>query len=237
MESARKVLREIKPDVFLAQEVADWSSFQKLVESDRGLAVHTVSAFRDATGITRQQVGVASRLSVNSTWSENFKRGWAEPPRGFAFAALTLPDGKLLFVYSVHLKSNRTDARSDLQHDIAKREDAAEQVLAHVNDVAKAYKGYEIRGVVVGGDFNTNLDDDQFASEATLHLFDRANFWNCWNPIRRESRLTWKGSTSFRPTTFDHLLCRNLGQPRASLWRTTEDVSDHYPVVLHVEIP
>jgi endonuclease/exonuclease/phosphatase family metal-dependent hydrolase len=237
MESAQKALKEIKPDILLVQELADWSSFQQLVGATSGLVVHAVSAFRDTTGVTRQQVAIASCLPANSTWSENFKRGWAEPPRGFAFAALTLPDGELLFVYSLHLKSNLVNSRSDEQHNIAKREDAAEQVLAHVNDMIKLYNGYKIRGVIVGGDFNTNSDDDQFASERTLHLFESSDFWNCWNTVPRLARLSWKGSKRFQPTTFDYLFCKNLKQPRASLWRSSGNASDHYPVLLHLDLP
>ena len=235
IEDAQQVLASLKPDIFLAEEVADWTSFEKLVSVVPGLTPHTISTFRDATGVTRQQVCIASRLSANSTWSESFKRGWADPPRGFAFAALTLPDGKLLLVYAVHLKSNLARSELDSQHDISKREDAAGQLLTHTEQMMTLYKNYEIKGVVIGGDFNTNTDDKQYGSEGTIPSLEKNGFWNTWTGIPRQHRLTWTGSSRYQPTTFDYLFLKGLGKPTASLG-SGAIASDHNPVSLNLVI-
>ena len=89
--------------------------------------------------IDESEAGIASRLPANSTWSESFKRGQTDPPRGFAFSALTLPDGKLIFVYAVHLKSNMAKSEADYQTSISKREDSAKQLIAHIDDMRRSY--------------------------------------------------------------------------------------------------
>jgi endonuclease/exonuclease/phosphatase family metal-dependent hydrolase len=233
MEAAQKVLKQLNPDIFLAEEIGDWDSFAKLVSVVPKLQVHTVSAFKYGNSSSRQQQAIASKLPANSTWSEQWKKTEANPPRGMAFAALTLPDGKLLFVYAVHLKSNGGVA----QENLAKREDSARQMVAHIADMEKAYKGYKVLGKIIGGDFNTNLDNPEWKSEKTIPLLEEAGFHNAWSGVDAKDRLTWKGSGRFSATTFDFLLVKGLGKPTASLWKASEDASDHEPVVLKIEIP
>src|ERR1035437_3281627 len=168
MEAAQKVLKQINPDIFMAEEIGDWDSFVKLVSVVPKLQVHTVSAFKYGPSIARQQEAIASRLPPNSTWSETWKKTEANPPRGMAFAALTLPDGKLLFVYCVHLKANGGDAAPNL----AKREDSAKQIVAHVADLEKIYKSYKVLGAVIGGDFNTNQDSPEWKDEKTIPILE-----------------------------------------------------------------
>ena len=237
MEAAQQVLKELNPDIFLAEEIGDWDSFAKLVSVVPKLQVHTVSAFRRDDAIGRQQQAIASRLPANSTWSETWKTSPANPPRGLAFAALTLPDGQLLFVYAVHLKSNSTAGGGSAQTNLAMREDSARQLVAHVADMQKAYKGYKILGTIVGGDFNTNLENPDWKNEKTIPTLESAGFWNTWTGVAPENRLTWKSRGRFASTTFDFLFIKGLGKPTANLWKAGDDASDHEPVVLKIEIP
>jgi endonuclease/exonuclease/phosphatase family metal-dependent hydrolase len=237
MEAAQKVLKQLNPDIFLAEEIGDWDSFAKLVSVVPKLQVHTVGAFRQGSTIGRQQPAIASCLPANSTWSEPWKPGQANPPRGLAFAALTMPDGKLLFVYAVHLKSNSTAGGGTPEGNRAKREDSAHQLIAHLADMQKAYKGYKILGTVVGGDFNTNLENPDWKNEKTIPTFEDAGFWNTWSGVAPENRLTWKGNGGFAATTFDFFFVKGLGKPAASLWKAAEDASDHEPIILKIEVP
>lgn len=234
MEAAQKVLKELNPDIFLAEEIADWSAFQKLVSVVPKLQPHIVSSFRDAFGVTHQQVAIASKLPADSAWSESWKHGWAGPPRGYSFAAIATKGGNLLMVYALHLKSNLAKNEMESTQDIAKREDSAEQLLAHVKDMEKVYDARRIRGWIVGGDFNTNTDDPQFASEGTIRNLEKAGFWNCWHDVKRKDRLSWLGSSRFPATTFDFFLLKNLGEPHARLWETSAEASDHKPVVIQL---
>jgi endonuclease/exonuclease/phosphatase family metal-dependent hydrolase len=233
MEAAQKVLKQLNPDIFMAEEIGDWDSFVKLVSVVPKLQAHAVSAFKYGNTVARQQEAIASTLPPNSTWSEPWKKTEANPPRGMAFAALSLPDGKLLFVYCVHLKANGGDAAPNL----AKREDSAKQIVVHVADMEKIYKSYKVLGTIIGGDFNTNLENAEWKNEKTIPTLEESGFYNTWTSVKLEQRLTWKGSDRFAATTFDFLFTKGLGKLTASLWKTTEDASDHEPVVLKIEVP
>ena len=238
MAAAQKDLKALNPDIFLAEEIGDWGAFSELVSVVPKLQVHTVSAFKNADGtIGRQQEAIASKLPANSTWSEQWKKGESNPPRGLGFAALTLPDGKLLFVYAVHLKSNSTSGGQGPQENTAKREDSARQLVAHVTDMGKAYKNYQVRGVIIGGDFNTNQDDPQWKEEKTIPTLETAGFWNCWSGVKAEDRLSWKGSERFPATTFDFFFIKGLQKVTAKLATPSEDASDHRPVVFKLDVP
>jgi hypothetical protein len=65
----------------------------------------------------------------------------------------------MLLIYSVHLKSNRGEPQTDM----AKREDAARELLAHASEMERLYsKGAKV-AIVIAGDFNTDPTDPRFA--------------------------------------------------------------------------
>jgi hypothetical protein len=66
----------------------------------------------------------------------------------------------------VHFKSNRGEAASD----IANREEAARQLLAHAAEMERAYSRSAKVVTVIAGDFNTDPTDARFASEGTFVL-------------------------------------------------------------------
>jgi endonuclease/exonuclease/phosphatase family metal-dependent hydrolase len=233
MEAAQKVLKQLNPDIFMAEEIGDWDSFVKLVSVVPKLQVHTVSAFKYGTTIARQQEAIASTLPVNSTWSEAWRKTEANPPRGMAFAALTLPNGKLVFIYCVHLKANGGDSQAN----VAKREDSAKQFIAHVADMEKTYKTNNVFGVILGGDFNTNQDSPEWKGEKTIPILEQGGFYSTWGPIPAEDRLTWRGSGRFAATTFDWIFTKGLEKSVARMWRTSEEASDHQPVILKIDVP
>lgn len=237
MEAAQRILKQLNPDIFCAEEIADWDSFVKLVSVVPKLHAHMVSGYRVGDTIGRQQEAIASCLPANSTWYEQWKKTEANPPRGLAFAALTLPDGKLLLVYAVHLKSNSTAAGGTAQTNRARREDSAVQLAAHVGDIEKVYKSYKLAGIVIAGDFNTNLDSPDWKTEKTIPTLEGAGFYSTWTGVAAQDRLTWKSKGSLPSTTFDWIMTKGLGKPTASMWKTSEDASDHEPVVMKIEIP
>ena len=164
--------------------------------------------------------------------------GQSNPPRGLAFAALTLPDGKLLLVYAVHLKSNNLSPGKGPEDNIAKREDGARQLVAHVSDMEKIYsKKYQIRGVIIGGDFNTNQDRPEWKEEKTIPTLETAGFWNCWSGVKAEDRLSWKGSRRLSATTFDFFFTKGLPKTPAKMVSLSEDASDHQPIMLKLDVP
>ncbi|HSS17574.1 MAG TPA: hypothetical protein VLQ29_11445 [Candidatus Dormibacteraeota bacterium] len=101
------------------------------------------------------------------------------PPRGFAFAWFKIRNDDIE-VYSVHLKSNlitHGNREAETAKNIQEREVAIAQLLAHVRDVIGTTIP-SIKGVVIGGDFNTNHDQAMFAAERTLDSLADAGYRN-----------------------------------------------------------
>ena len=75
-----------------------------------------VSRFREmgSSGpLSIQQLAIASNRPAEAAWSEPFKPSPSTPPRGFSFAAIR--HGKtVLLIYSVHFKSNRGEAITNI---------------------------------------------------------------------------------------------------------------------------
>jgi len=89
-----------------------------------------------------------------------------------------------------------------------------------------------IKGLVVGGDFNTNHDQAMFAAEKTLHTLTSAGCQSVFEGIPFEQRITHPGSHGFPDATFDYLFGKNVkfGKPII----TQSNVSDHLPVTCDV---
>ena len=175
IKEAADVLRPIDPDIVLLQEVRDYDACARLGEAIAPGIYHVAicSAFREPfhSGLGRQQVGILSKYQAQAAWSERWKSmSGIDPPRGFAFAWFKI--GKEdIGVYSVHLKSNlitHGDREAETAKNIRKREVAITQLLTHVHDVIGT-RMPTIKGVVIGGDFNTNHDQAMFAAE---RIFD-----------------------------------------------------------------
>jgi endonuclease/exonuclease/phosphatase family metal-dependent hydrolase len=91
-----------------------------------------------------------------------------------------------------------------------------------------------IKGVVIGGDFNTNHDQTMFAAERTLDSLTGAGYRSVFEGIPFGQRITHPGSHGFPDATFDYLFGKNvrIGKPII----TQTNVSDHLPVTCDVVI-
>ncbi|WP_009962599.1 endonuclease/exonuclease/phosphatase family protein [Verrucomicrobium spinosum] len=154
------VMPQFRADVLVLQEVRDQDSAEKLAKLMPGFQVHVVSRFKDEVGgaVGLQQIAIMSRFAADGAWAESWKRGWANAPRGYAYAKLIV-EGRPLHVYGLHLKSNLGDPIKNT----SKREDAVEQLLGHIKDQCKAGEP-----IVVVGDFNTSKEQVNLAGDRTL---------------------------------------------------------------------
>ncbi len=228
MKEARAALAELQPDVLLMQEVRDWKSAEALVSAVPGLQLHVVSDFFDRP----QNLVIASRLNASSGWSELWRPESPEtPPRGFSFAALELPGGRFLLAYSVHLKSNRGDQAVDR----VMRQQAARQILDHASKMLAIYGRVQPCVLVVGGDFNTSLDDARFDGEKTLGLLRESGLKWAHEGVPFNQRITIPGGGPFPPGCFDHLFFAGA-QRIASHVPQFPKASDHNPVILDLDL-
>jgi endonuclease/exonuclease/phosphatase family metal-dependent hydrolase len=225
-------LIDIRPDILCLQEVRDWDSVAELVSILPKLQTLVVSRFRGigpSGPLSIQQLAITSNRPAEAAWSESFKPSAATPPRGFSFAAIR--HGKsLLLVYSVHFKSNRGEAASN----IAKREEAARQMLTHVAEMESAYSESGKIVTVVAGDFNTDPMDARFASEKTFALLREKFVW-AWENVPLTERVTNPANGRYPDACLDGFLVRGA----AKLFCKPipiQGVSDHLPVVLTVAI-
>ena len=176
-----------------------------------------------------QQLAIAPTRPAEAAWSESFKPTPATPPRGFSFGAIR--HGKtVLLVYSVHFKSNRGEATAN----IAKREEAARQLLTHVVEMESAYSGSVKVVTVIGGDFNTDLTDARFASEETFALLKEKFAWS-WEKVPLMERVTNPAKGHYPDACFDGFLVRGARNISCKPI-PVEGVSDHFPVVITVGI-
>ena len=225
--------------IVLAQEVRDAESMSNYVAAVgiKGLKVVSVSHFKDGDVPVWQQVAILSTLPVLDAGYATWARGiGVSIPRGFAYALLDGGRRGPIACFSLHLKSNLNRSGTDIegQKNIYKREAAAAQVLAVVRKMRDGLPGKELR-VVVGGDFNTNDDDLEYVSEATLRSFYGAHFRSCFRDWRKEQKVTRPGTNGFPDMTFDYILYRGFERIVSRKIYPGAPLSDHNLVALRLK--
>jgi endonuclease/exonuclease/phosphatase family metal-dependent hydrolase len=238
--AAADVLRLLNSDVILLQEVRDYEACARLAEAihPHTYQVAICSAFKEpyTPGLGKQQVAILAKVPAQAAWSESWKSmNGVDPPRGFAFAWFKI-GGSDVGVYSLHLKSNlimKSDRATEAQKNIRKREVAVDQLLNHVRDVIGPSMPL-VKSFVVGGDFNTNLDQPEFSEEKTLSKLIAAGFRNSMAGAPLLQRVTHPGKGPYPDATFDYLFGLNLVLAKPQI--TASKASDHYPVTCDISL-
>jgi endonuclease/exonuclease/phosphatase family metal-dependent hydrolase len=136
----------------------------------------------------------------------------------------------VLLVYSVHFKSNR----GELQADIATREEAARQVLAHATEMERLYSRGAKVITVIAGDFKTDPTDPRFASEQTFSLL-RQNFEWAWEDVPLSERVTLPANGRYPDASFDGFFIRGTRALSREAIRL-QGISDHFPVIVSLSV-
>jgi endonuclease/exonuclease/phosphatase family metal-dependent hydrolase len=228
------VLRPINPDIVLLQEVRDYDACARLGQAIAPGIYHVAicSAFKEPfqRGLGKQQVAILSKYQAQAAWSEPWKSmNGVDPPRGFAFAWFKIGNEDL-GVYSVHLKSNliiRGNKEAETAKNIRKREIAIAQLLTHIRDVIGTTMP-TIKGVVIGGDFNTNHDQAMFSAERTLDSLADVGYQNGFEGLSLVQRVTHPAHHGFPDATFDFVFVKGLTASQPTI--TVNNASDHWPV-------
>jgi endonuclease/exonuclease/phosphatase (EEP) superfamily protein YafD len=92
-----------------------------------------------------------------------------------------------------------------------------------------------IKSIVIGGDFNTNHDQDMFAEERTLGSLATAGYRNGFEGLLLPDRVTHPGTHGFPDATFDFIFARGLTASQPTITRT--NASDHWPVTRIFGLP
>ena len=227
-------MAKLNPDIIGMEEVRNWEMAAVAIQPLNGMKVDVCANFPPREGQNEaQEVAIASRLQPISAWVEEWKpAGVATPPRGFAFAAYEPNPHQLLLVYGVHFKSNR----GELTEDISMRREAARQLMAHIEAMKDAYGGLGHLSWIIGGDFNTSLDDPRFGTENTLRDLLSNGFQWLWQKVPPAGRMTLFGEKNYPPACFDHMFYRGITLRHAEVIKTTRASSDHKPIVGKFEL-
>jgi endonuclease/exonuclease/phosphatase family metal-dependent hydrolase len=234
IKEAADLLRPINPEIVLLQEVRDYDACARLGEAIAPGTYHVAicSAFKEPfqRGLGKQQVAILSKYQAQAAWSEPWKSmNGVDPPRGFAFAWFKIGNEEIA-VYSVHLKSNlitHGDREAETAKNIQKREVAITQLVTHVREVIGTTIP-SIKGIVIGGDFNTNHDQAMFAAERTLDSLADAGYQNGFEGLALSQRVTHPGTHGFPDATFDFIFAKGLTALQPTITRT--NASDHWSV-------
>jgi endonuclease/exonuclease/phosphatase family metal-dependent hydrolase len=241
ISSAANLLTRLDSDILVLEEIRDLKTCEALVNALKPLTYHVAvcSQFKDSFSgaIGLQQVAILSKQPAVVAWAEDWKSfGVVDPPRGFAFAAFHIGTNDV-GVYGVHLKSNLTrgNAERERQLNILKRELAAEQVLNRAAQVSTLLSN-KLEVAIVAGDFNTTLDQLEFASEKTLSIFQQHGFSSGYEGIPPAQRVSIRGKGQYPDATFDYIFVNPMAISGSPLI-TKSAVSDHYPVLRVIYLP
>ena len=224
---AQQVLKELNPDVLLLQEVRDWNSAVKLCSALPNLRVEVISRFQPRL----QNQVIATNLPVETAWSDEWKHVNGDPPRGYVFAAIKLPENRFLLTYSLHLKRN---VGAPAMNPIKMRE-SIRQLLDHAQTMKADYGARGKVAFLVGGDLNTSLDDPQFAKEQTLQSLIASGFHWSFDNVPFAQRITIPAKGGYADNCFDHIFTDGLGKQTAFV-KPYPKASDHNPVVIDIDL-
>ena len=99
--------------------------------------------------------------------------------------------------------------------------------MTHVHDVVGT-KMPTIKGIVIGGDFNTNHDQAMFSAERTVDSLVDAGYQNGFEGLALAQRVTHPGTHGFPDATFDFIFAKGLTASQPTITQT--NASDHRPV-------
>ena len=240
IDATAREVRKHEPDILCVQEIRDAAALTQMVQrTGLPLSIAVCSAFPPVSEtIPQQQVAIVSRFPVLES---GFKRwtvsGLVDTPRGYAYAILDAPGGKVA-VFTLHLKSNFIPKEAEDPERIntlnrLKRELASEQVRARINAL-RTRTDDPITRVILAGDFNVSRWDDRWAGETTLTSLLDDGFSCVLSTLPPDERHTMDETRTYPATTFDHIFhtgyhtvaARSL--PRA--W-----VSDHRMVIARLQ--
>lgn len=232
IEAVASTLNSLQPDIVLLQEVRDKEACEQLARrlGPATYEVNVCSVFRDGSdpAVAKRQVAILSRYPVLEARAEEWQpEGALRPPGGFAFVAVRCTSADV-GVFTLHLKNNIGSGDRATQFNILLREISAEQLVRQLSELTGRATN-RLSTLIVGGNFNTDLDQPRFISERTLRALLEAGFRHGFDGVPLAERITCPGGGRYADATFDYLFVKGasfVAPPEVLL----TDVSDHEPV-------
>ena len=235
INAAGEIVKQSEPNILFIQEIRDKESCEKLVSATeiKNLQIAVCSDFKDMAGISLfQQCAILTTYPVIKAGFEKWHTfGIIDPPRGFVYAVLDIK-GELVVCFGLHLKSNLRKTDQDHQLNILKRELAIEQLMEFI---ATSRDLQKITKIIIAGDFNTTLDDFQYASEKTLRMLLDAGFVDGFDNIPQEDRVTLPAKGIYADVTFDYIFWKGFATQKVVSVVSKSNVSDHALVRVELE--
>ena len=225
-------------DVILClNEIRDRETAEALVKAigRKGLSVAAISAYRRRDRFDQQQDVILTTLPVASAnwsiWKTSRKN--PVPPRGYARAEVVLSSAVTTTVYAVHLKSNYGATTDEIKAaNTAKRTAAVGQLVAQEKPKGRSKK--KSPPVVIAGDFNADLWDEDFASERIFAILDEAGFKNVLALAPEDERGTCPDKR-WGDNAYDYIMTRGFRHLTPPVIVQAGWLSDHNPVFTVVD--
>jgi endonuclease/exonuclease/phosphatase family metal-dependent hydrolase/uncharacterized protein YeeX (DUF496 family) len=222
LEDAAQSLKQLQPDVIMLQGVRDWENCHQLAQALQPAIYQVVvcSLFRDRNAkVLSRQVAILSKTKAYLTWSEQWQQDneHLAAPGGFAFAAIQLGN-KNVALFSADFGDDASSGTDD-NRSIASQQACEESARQLVQQIAslRAWQNNRVQTFIVGGDFNTTLDDSRLAQEKTLSLLEQSGFANAFAGLPLEKRVTLRGDARQPAATLDYIFTRDAGQVGAAV--------------------
>jgi endonuclease/exonuclease/phosphatase family metal-dependent hydrolase len=257
---AAQIINEASPDILFLQEVENARALETLnAHLERPYAhVYVTDLRRSSGGREKLNLAMLSRIPPRRVRQLGFHAldGAGRPARGTQSATFDLPDGSMLLLYNVHLKSNYGEApRNQAQRAIALH-------LLGADAVSQTYRHHpRPTATLVLGDTNVDPDSNAFADDPSLEPLAGA-FVDLWRgrPLDERTtiptRLSADTNMIFPPAAFDRVFAsKNLVGPgpwrvappkvlqKGTVTRDNEvkpgtegHVSDHYLVYVDLQL-
>lgn len=220
VQEAGTTLAALKPDVILLQQVANWESCDQIAKALLPLEYHIVvcSSFREAaTGaLSRQQAAILCKSQPYLAWPDPWRSGGGASalPGGYVFAAIRIAGHNAGF-FSVQF-GDGVSARTEEAR--TQREEAVGQLIEQIAALGN-WATNRLDSLLVGGDFNTTLDDPLLRNERTLPRLEALGLANAFAGISSDQRVTLPANSRRPDATVDYIFSRGgrqIGRPLIS---------------------
>ncbi len=235
---AEQVLKDVKPDVIILQQVPDADTCDAVVQALRPaeFQVAVMSAVRDSQSgaLLRQQTAILTRVRSSTASSDTWKTATetAGAPGGYVSTILHL-DNRNVAVFGVQIGGigSVIDVERDSPAQQIAREDAARQLVQQIDALRDSAD--PVQSVILAGDFNTTADDPKLSRELTLTRLERAGFANAFGDQPADKRVTLPGYGTQPDATVDYIFTRDA---RASGVRVVSvNTTLHHPVIADID--